>query len=448
MAEPPLSPGSLPPPVDLDDLLQPFAGRGIKLGLDRMQAALADGGNPERRFAAVQVAGTNGKGSIATQLHCILLAAGWRCGIYRSPHLVSWCERIQLDAAWIDADTLRADLGRWLAIAQRHGLSPFELFTAAAFDRFAAEGLPLVVLEVGVGGRLDATTAHPHRQVVGFGPIGMDHCDLLGDNLAAIAREKAAVMAGARVAISGPQAPEVAQVLHQEARRWDCSLRWVEPLASAAQGGPRLGLAGNLQRSNAAVAVAMAEALHALGWTLSPQAIQRGLAAARWPGRLERRQFRGFPLLLDGAHNPPGAQALRDELDRLQAEAEAEAEAGLGICHGSGDDSAGGSGSGSYLGPRRWLLGMQITKDAPQLLDALLRPGDQVALVPVPDLPSWSRAELVAARPLLAPQLSEVASPCEGLEWLGASPGPLPGVAGSLHLLGAVIPHLDAPATG
>jgi dihydrofolate synthase/folylpolyglutamate synthase len=442
----------LPPPVDLDDLLQPFAGRGIKLGLERMQAALADGGHPERRFAAVQVAGTNGKGSIATQLHCILLAAGWRCGIYRSPHLVSWCERIQLDAAWIDADTLRADLGRWLAIAQRHGLSPFELFTAAAFDRFAAEGLPLVVLEVGVGGRLDATTAHPHRQVVGFGPIGMDHCDLLGDNLAAIAREKAAVMAGARVAISGPQAPEVAQVLHQEARRWDCSLRWVEPLASAAQGGPRLGLAGNLQRSNAAVAVAMAEALHALGWTLSPQAIQRGLAAARWPGRLERRQFRGFPLLLDGAHNPPGAQALRDELDRLQAEAEAEA--GLGICHGNGGDSAGdsaggsGSGSGGDLGPRRWLLGMQITKDAPQLLDALLRLGDQVALVPVPDLPSWSRAELVAARPLLAPQLSEVASPCEGLEWLVASPGPLPVVAGSLHLLGAVIPHLDAPATG
>ena len=399
-----------------------------------MQAALADGGHPERRFAAVQVAGTNGKGSIATQLHCILLAAGWRCGIYRSPHLVSWCERIQLEAAWIDADTLRADLGRWLAIGQRHGLSPFELLTAAAFDRFAAEGLPLVVLEVGVGGRLDATTAHPQRPVVGFGPIGMDHCDLLGDNLAAIAREKAAVMAGARVAISGPQAPEVAQVLRQEAQRWDCSLRWVEPLATEAQGGPRLGLAGNLQRSNAAVAMAMAEALHALGWAISPQAIQRGLAAARWPGRLERRQFRGFPLLLDGAHNPPGAQALRDELDRL------EAEAGIGICHSSG--------GGGDVRPRRWLLGMQISKEAPQLLDALLRPGDQVALVPVPDLPSWSRAELVAARPQLAPQLREVATPDEGLEWLVASPGPLPVVAGSLHLLGAVIPHLDAPATG
>ena len=91
---------------------------------------------------------------------------------------------------------------------------------------------------------------------------------------------------------------------------------------------------------------------------------------------------------------------------------------------------------------------MQISKEAPQLLDALLRPGDQVALVPVPDLPSWSRAALVAARPLLALQLREVATPDEGLEWLVASPGPLPVVAGSLHLLGAVIPHLDAPATG
>jgi len=387
-----------------------------------MRAALADGGHPERRFAAVQVAGTNGKGSIATMLHAILRAGGWCCGTYRSPHLVSWCERIQLDGEWIAPDALRSDLGRWQAIGRRHGLTPFELFTAAAFDRFAAEGLPLVVLEVGLGGRLDATTAHPQRSVVGFGPIGMDHGDLLGTNLVAIAHEKAAVMAGAQVAISGPQDPEVAQVLREAAQRWHCTLRWVEPLAPEAAGGHRLGLAGNLQRSNGAVAVAMAEAMHTLGWTLPPDAIPRGLAAARWPGRLEHRHFQGFPLLLDGAHNPPGALALRDELDRLEA--------------------------GSSSGPRRWLLGMQSTKEAPLLLDALLRPGDQVALVPVPDLPSWSRAELVAVRPQLAPQLREVATPLEGLAWLMASPGPLPVVAGSLHLLGAVIPHLDAPPTG
>lgn len=422
MAEPPLNPGFLPPPVDLDDLLEPFAGRGIKLGLDRMLAALAEGGHPERRFAAVQVAGTNGKGSIATQLQCILRAAGWRCGTYRSPHLVSWCERIQLDGAWIEADTLRSDLSRWLAIGHRHGLTPFELFTAAAFDRFAAEGLPLVVLEVGLGGRLDATTAHPQRSVVGFGPIGRDHIDRLGDNLTAIAREKAGVMAGAQVAISGPQGPEVAEVLRDEAQRFNCELRWVNPLTAAAEGGPRLGLAGNLQRSNAAVAVAMAEALDALGWSVSPAAIIQGLGAARWPGRLERRHWQGRPLLLDGAHNPPAALALRDELDRLDA-------------------LDGG-------GPRRWLLGMQKAKEAPLVLDALLRDGDQVALVAVPDLPSWSRADLVLARPHLATAIREVATQPEGLAWLVNGSGPMPVVAGSLHLLGAVIPHLDRPSTG
>ena len=119
-----------------------------------------------------------------------------------------------------------------------------------------------------------------------------------------------------------------------------------------------------------------------------------------------------------------------------------------GAGDGSGSDNDSNSGSGSGSGPRRWLLGMQRTKEAPLLLDALLHPGDQVALVPVPDLPSWSRAELVAARPRLAPQIREVANPLQGLDWLVGSPGPLPVVAGSLYLLGAVIPHLDAPATG
>ena len=171
--------GGLPDPVNLDDLLEPFARRGIDMGLERMRQALAAGGHPERRFAAVQVAGTNGKGSIATQLHAILRAAGLRCGIYRSPHLQSWCERIQLDDRWIDAQQLRDDLARWRPIAANHNLTPFELLTAAAFDRFAAADLDLTVLEVGLGGRLDATTAHPRRLVVGFGAIGQRVATLL-----------------------------------------------------------------------------------------------------------------------------------------------------------------------------------------------------------------------------------------------------------------------------
>ena len=423
----PSAPGGLPPAVNLDDLLEPFARRGVDLGLERLRRALAEGGHPERRFAAVQVAGTNGKGSITTFLQAILQAAGLRCGAYRSPHLVSWCERISLDDTWIAPATLRADLARWRPIAQRHDLTPFELLTAAAFDRFAAAGLDLTVLEVGLGGRLDATTAHPQRPVVGFGAIGLDHCEHLGPDLAAIAREKAGVLAPGVVAFSAPQAPEAARVLEAEARRLGAVLRWVDPLPAEAEGGPRLGLAGSFQRHNAAVAVAMAEALRDRAWPrperpLNRSAIDAGLAAARWAGRLESRCYGGRPLLLDGAHNPPAAAVLRQELDRLAA------------------------------GPRRWLIGMQRHKDGAAILAHLLHPADRALVVPIPEHRCWSVVELAQACPQLAPCLEAAADPRSGLERLmapaSAEPAaaePCPVVAGSLHLLGEVIPWLDPP---
>jgi dihydrofolate synthase/folylpolyglutamate synthase len=414
-----------PQPVDLDDLLEPFASRGMDLGLQRLEGALAAGGHPERRFRAVQVAGTNGKGSIATFLHAILRAAGLRCGIYRSPHLVSWCERIQLDDRWIAPATLRADLARWRPIAAALQLTPFEWLTAAAFDRFALAELDVSVLEVGLGGRLDATTAHPHRPVVGFGAIGLDHCEHLGADLASIAREKAGVLSAGCLAFSAPQDPEVATMLEAEARRLGAELRWVAPLAAPEAGGPELGLPGMVQRSNGAVAVAMARALAERGWPrpeapLSEAAILAGLAAARWPGRLETRHFRGVPLLLDGAHNPPAAVVLRRELDRL-----------------------GGGG-------RTWLIGIQRHKDGAAVLRALIGPEDRALIVPIPDHRAWGLDELAAACPELAGQLASVLELEHGLQQLsGAAAGKglpgsaLPVVAGSLYLLGAVMPLLD-----
>ncbi|MFI0403007.1 MAG: bifunctional folylpolyglutamate synthase/dihydrofolate synthase, partial [Cyanobium sp.] len=374
---------------------------------------------------------TNGKGSIATFLHAILEAAGLRTGIYRSPHLQSWCERIQLGQQWIDGDTLKDDLRRWLPLANQYSLTVFEVFTAAAMDRFAKEELDLVVLEVGLGGRLDATTAHPDRRVVGFGPIGLDHQDVLGSTLAEIAAEKAGVLTASQVAISGPQAPAVVQVLEQQAQRSGCVLHWVEPLAGEAAGGLPLGLPGTFQRSNGAVAMAMAETLIAQGWPISKQAIAMGLRQARWPGRLELRRWQGREVLLDGAHNPPSAEALKQELNQLDQGAQ-----------GEGQTPA-ASGSGG----RRWLLAMQRTKDAPALLDALLGPHDRAAIVALADLPCWSVDALLAARPELAGRLQAVAHPQEGLRWL-STPGPLPVVAGSLHLLGEIWPLLDPPEPG
>lgn len=416
---PPVSGAGLPEPVDLEDLWAACTRPGIDLDLTRMRAALAAGGHPERRFPAVQVAGTNGKGSIATFLHTILQAAELRSGVYRSPHLRSWCERLQLGERWVDGETLRADLLRWQAIAQRHSLTVFELFTAAAMDRFAREELDLVVLEVGLGGRLDATTAHPDRPVVGFGLIGLDHQDFLGHNLAAIAAEKAGVMAGGQVAISAPQPAAAMEVLEEQARLRGCQLRWVDPLPAVEEGGPVLGLAGSFQRANAAVAVGMARSLIQRGWPISEEAIRRGLARARWPGRLERRCWQGRELLLDGAHNPPGALALRRELDRLEAQ----------------DPPPGGGG-------RRWLLAIQHTKEAPALLDALLGPRDEAAMGSLRDLPCWRVEELLAARPGLRGRLRPVGDLTEGLEWLRPA-GPLPVIAGSLHWLGELWPLLD-----
>ena len=411
----------LPDPVDLEALLVSRTRPGIVMGLGRMRAALAAGGHPEQRFPAVQVAGTNGKGSISTFLHAILQAAGLRAGVYRSPHLRSWCERLQLGEQWVEAETLRADLTRWQAIAQEHGLTIFELLTAAAMDRFAQEQLDLVVLEVGMGGRLDATTAHPDRRVVGFGPIGLDHQEFLGDTLAAIAEEKAGVMAPGQVAISGPQPPAVRETLERQARLQHCQLLWVDPLPPEEEGGPALGLPGSFQRANAAVALGMANSLIQKGWPLSEAAIRQGLRQARWPGRFERRAWQGRELLLDGAHNPPGALALRQELDRLEASAPLADREG-----------------------RRWLLAIQRTKDAPALLDALLGSRDEAAIVSLNDLPCWSGAELLAARPALAGRLVAVGEVAEGLHWL-QPPGPLPVIAGSLYLLGEIWPLLDPP---
>nr|WP_286194332.1 Mur ligase family protein [Synechococcus sp. CCY 0621] len=413
----------MPPPVDLGDLLEPFARRGVDLGLERLGGALAAGGHPEQGFAAAQVAGTNGKGSICTFLHAILRAAGIHVGTYRSPHLVSWCERIQIDDAWIAAATLRADLARWQPLARRHRLTPFELITAAAFDRFARERVDLAVLEVGLGGRLDATTLHPQRPVIGFGAIGLDHREHLGDTLAAIAAEKAAVMGPGCRAFSAAQAPEARRVLEAAALGCGASLHWLDPLPAVADGGPVLGLAGELQRHNGAVAVAMARALTApdgplAGRPLDEGMVRAGLAAARWPGRLESHRWRGRNLLIDGAHNPPAAAALRRELDQLD----------------------GGMEAGR---PRRWLLGIQRHKEGAVMLELLLRPGDRAVVVAVPEHASWSRQELAAACPDLAHQLEEAGSLEAGLDSLLA-PGPLPLVAGSLFLLGAVLPLLDA----
>jgi dihydrofolate synthase/folylpolyglutamate synthase len=399
------------------DLIEPFSRRGVDLGLDRLQAALIELGNPERRFAAVQVAGTNGKGSICTLVHQALLAAGIRAGLYTSPHLVSWTERIRLGQDPIAAPCLRRHLETATPIAQRHQLTPFELVTAAAFLAFAEAELELVVLEVGLGGRLDATTCHPHRPVIGFASVGLDHAEFLGPDPATIAAEKAGVLQPGAVAISAPQSPEVAAVLNDRAAAVGAELRWVEPLDLNQW---TLGLSGAVQAANGAVALGLLRALKERGWPVNDPAIRRGFAAARWPGRLQQLSWHGLPLLLDGAHNLPAALALRAELDAHPER------------------------HGLVSGPRHWLLGMLANKQGPEIAAALLAPGDRAWIVPVPGHACWSLEALTAACPRLASQLHSAPSLETGLAQAGSSLQRVV-VAGSLYLLGQAATSQQAP---
>jgi len=416
---------------DFADLIEPFSRRGVDLGLDRLRAALEQLGHPERRFAAVQVAGTNGKGSISTLVHQALLAAGIQAGLYTSPHLLSWTERIRLGPDCIAPAMLRRQLQAASPIARACGLTPFELVTAAAFLAFAETALPLVVLEVGLGGRLDATTCHPDRSVIGLASIGLDHREFLGPDLASIAVEKAGVMQRDCIAVSAQQDPAVAAVLESAAAVSGAQLRWVQPLAQNANGQLWLasggsdvgqwsacGLSGAVQASNAAVAQGVLQALRERGWPIAPAAIRQGFAAARWPGRLQQLDWRGIPLLIDGAHNPPAVAALRAELDAHPQR------------------------HGLVPGPRHWVIGMLANKQGPEMLDALLAPDDRAWIVPVPAHASWSAESLQAQRPNHAHRLHAATTLAEAIDQAWRSCGRRVTVAGSLYLLGDVLSML------
>ena len=218
-------------PLDeLADLLSPFEQRGMDLSLKRMQTALADLANPCADVPAVQVVGTNGKGSIACMIHSGLTAAGLRSGLTTSPHLTSWCERICVNQQQIELAQLRQRLKQLQSVAQHHNLTPFEQLITAALVHFEANSLDWLVLEAGLGGRLDATTAHPNRPLIAIGSIGMDHCEHLGHSLTAISSEKAAVICPGAHVISAPQHETVTKVLEARSQDMGATLEWVKPL--------------------------------------------------------------------------------------------------------------------------------------------------------------------------------------------------------------------------
>lgn len=309
---------------------------GIKLGLDNVRALTAALGHPEQAYRTVILAGTNGKGSVAAFTARALHAAGHRVGLYTSPHLIDLTERYRIDEAAVSTETLGRVLETVLeteAVLRRTGrlatpATYFELATVAAFELFREAGVEVAVLEVGLGGRFDATNV-AQAPFAAITSIALDHTAYLGDTLEAIAAEKAGVVAPGAQVVSGVREDGPARVIRDATRAAGATLveahaevatsvtlrgheTWVTLRTPRASYGPlRLALNGRHQADNAAVAVCLLETLDAAGITVSHDAIEAGLRHANWPARLQVVDRPQRPLLIvDGAHNPAGAAAL------------------------------------------------------------------------------------------------------------------------------------------
>lgn len=279
---------------------------GMRLGLDAMRAACARAGHPERAFPAVHVAGTNGKGSTVAMVEAMARAAGLRTGLYTSPHLCRFGERIRIDGEPLGDEALARVLGRALEVGR--DLSFFETATLAAFFAFEEHEVDLAVLEVGLGGRFDATNVIPPPRCAAITRIALDHTGILGDTLEAIAREKAGIAKPGAPLVVGSAEPSVRAVFEQAARGAGARLLEADETPPAL---PAV-MPGAYQAENARIAWRIGRELD-----LPEAARLEGLRAARWPGRFERVVARGplaGPWLLDGAHNPDGARALATAL--------------------------------------------------------------------------------------------------------------------------------------
>lgn len=394
---------------------------GMAPGLERIEALLMALGHPETRYTLAQVGGTNGKGSTAAMLASMLKAAGRRVGLYTSPHLVSFRERIRIDGAPIGEDAVADGVDALGTLIARVDATMFEAATALALDHFAREGVEVAVLEVGLGGRGDATTVGRPAVTV-LTRIDFDHEAWLGRSIESIADHKAAIIR-AGTAISAAQRPEVQAIIERRAAEVGIPLLregrdlHVTVRASGLDGqridcaGPGYGLDGLAlpllgvhQPSNALAAVAAARVLG-----VDDGAIRTGLARARWPGRLQIIRRAPY-VILDGAHNPDGARALAASLRALFG--------GAAIT---------------------FVLGIYADKDARGILDALLPLAARVIVTRAANERAADPAGLAALVPA-GTTTTVTASVAEALSVAASgSSTPILCVAGSLAVVGEAL---------
>ena len=306
--------------------------QGHKPGLERTRALLSALGDPHKALRFVHVAGTNGKGSTAAMLDSCLRAAGYKTGLFTSPYINRFNERVQVDGVPIpDGDLVRlVERVQPAAAAMADTPTEFELITALGMLWFAEQRCDIVVLEVGLGGALDSTNVIDPPECAVITALGLDHVKELGPTLADIAAAKAGIIKPGAPAVSYGGAPEADRVIAAAAHACGAPLTVVDFTRLRLRGagldgqtfdfdgldGLTLPLLAGYQPRNAAVAVTALRALRARGWDIPDEAIRRGLASVRWPGRFELLR-RSPPFLLDGSHNAHGMRATADSLRSL-----------------------------------------------------------------------------------------------------------------------------------
>ena len=408
---------------------------GIKLGLEQIRALLDELGHPERAYQSIVIAGTNGKGSVTAMVDRALRAAGYRAGRYTSPHLTDLEERMVIEGEPIAATELDRVAERIREAARTLPSPPsfFEATTALALEAFRHAHVNVGVLEVGLGGRLDATNAVDSIGVA-ITSIDFDHEAYLGDTLEAIATEKAGVIKPGGFVVLAENPGIVQQVVSRIAMERGASYSYVPDEVQVdgmmAEGamtlnirspravypGVRLALRGRHQAANAATAVALLERLHAGGRLRIPEsAIRTGLEDVVWPGRLELRRVGHGDILIDGAHNPAGARALARYLEE------------------------------AYARPLPFVVGVMRDKHVTDIVRALA-PAASVFVATAVDSPrAATPAEIAAAAREAAPDVSCVTCvpPADAVA-LAATRGNPVVVAGSLYLAGEVRSKLSS----
>jgi dihydrofolate synthase/folylpolyglutamate synthase len=384
--------------VNLDSLLQPLQHFCVNLGLTRIVKLLANLNNPHHQVPLIHVGGTNGKGSVCAYLSSVLTEAGYRTGRYTSPHLVDWTERICINEQPINPEIFSQLILQVLSAIDLEEESPtqFEVITAVAWLYFAQQKVDVAVVEVGLGGRLDATNVCPKPLVTVITSISREHWQQLGPTVADIAGEKAGIIKPGCPVVMGQLPADAEKVVRSRSLELQCPIIAPQPAQEINPGWAEyykiqnlkfkiqnskypagnhppslhqienpesiryhLPLKGQIQLHNSTLALAALEILQEQGWQISEQTIINGIGKTKWPGRMQcftwKHNNHNYQLLIDGAHNPASAEVLRNYVDSFSTQ------------------------------NITWVIGMLATKDHSDIFQALLKTGDKLYLVPVPD---------------------------------------------------------------